>query len=486
MATLKFKSVSPGTLSGYECLRQVGPNIEEGVIRKYDSIAYQSPAPTNAIRVGKSGLLETIALAYSYHVPLVLRPDDIWAAIILSFGRYVQTHAEQMRPLFVGPQSGPVQPDGVEHQGRKELAVNATELGHFPENEADWTFLMRRITETIHGATNSDITRWMEPTFTTTRDVDRIIAQLAIMSAVREYYSICCTLCGLSQVTLEGTLDDWKLLRDKAARIGTFGLNSPELNELANWSLLLQQVLQEFVTAYECAMTSSTIPNEDFWQRICTKSPRGSGSEWFFKGWCAVFSPFDPKGKSLLRPFAEVQCDHIYANCSNEYFAPCSLDVTITTTFGGNDCQFVTLYAGIVGATYANGVLAPYSQWSAIRKGNITSRELFDHVSHTYQHYRSTFKWFDARADDTDLANLLGFSVKIADYFNMRDQLFPIADAILYMYRGYVQRSETLTKEKLLHNLANPNCEDFTDGNKFAALISLAKIPAFLATIDPS
>lgn len=477
MATLKFKSVSPGTLPGYECLGQERPNIEGGVVNKYDTIAYQSPVPANAIRVGKSGLLETIALAYSYHVPLVLRPDDIWTAIILSFGRYVQTHAEQMRTLFVGPQSGPV-------QGRKELVINATELGHFPETEADWTFLMRRITETIHGATNSDITRWMEPTFTTTRDVDRIIANCAIMSTVREYYSICCTLCGLSQVTLEGTLDDWKLLRDKAARIGTFGQDHEgvpsSFPELANWSQLLQPVLQEFVTAYEGI--GKTDPNEDFWQRICTKSMRGSGSEWSFKGWCAVFSPFDPKGNCLLRSFAEVQCDHVYANCSNEYFAPSSLDVIITTTFGGgNGCQFVTLYAGIVGATYTNGVLAPYSQWSAILKGNITSRELFDYVSHTYLHYQRTFKWFDARSDDVDLGNLLGFSIKIADYFHMRDQLFPLADAILYMYRAYVQRNETLTNEKMLRNLANPHCEDFVSENKFAKFIPESQIPAFLA-----
>lgn len=57
------------------------------------------------------GLLGTIANAYSSHIPLKLRPDDLWLGIVFSLGNYIKDHSEELRDFF------------VDHQGRKEIVV---------------------------------------------------------------------------------------------------------------------------------------------------------------------------------------------------------------------------------------------------------------------------------------------------------------------------------------------------------------------------
>jgi hypothetical protein len=54
-------------------------------------------------------------LAYALHGDLVVSPDDIWLAIAMSFGEYVNKNAEDLRKKF------------VDHEGKKEIiAVDIT------------------------------------------------------------------------------------------------------------------------------------------------------------------------------------------------------------------------------------------------------------------------------------------------------------------------------------------------------------------------
>ena len=58
-----------------------------------------------------NGFSDTVLRAYNQHHHLVLRPDDVWQAIILQFNFYVNAHAEDLRHLF------------VPHKGKKHLTV---------------------------------------------------------------------------------------------------------------------------------------------------------------------------------------------------------------------------------------------------------------------------------------------------------------------------------------------------------------------------
>lgn len=58
-----------------------------------------------------NGLVHTCLEAYNRHRHLVLRPDDIWIAIVTQFSFYVNKHSEELRSFFVA------------HEGKKELVV---------------------------------------------------------------------------------------------------------------------------------------------------------------------------------------------------------------------------------------------------------------------------------------------------------------------------------------------------------------------------
>ena len=62
-----------------------------------------------------------------------------------------------------------------------------------------------------------------------------------------------CT-CGIPEITLEGTVEDWKVLREKALSLGDYGLQW--------WVEALEPVLDQFVAA-----ASGSIDRE-FWCRI--------------------------------------------------------------------------------------------------------------------------------------------------------------------------------------------------------------------------
>ena len=322
---------------------------------EHDRVVMTSTAKPNLARphLG-NGLLGTIYRAYSEHVPLILRPDDLWLAIILSFGRYVKAHSEEMRSLF------------VDHQGRKELRVKAG-WQFEGTTERDWEVYVGWMAEEIRNNTKNEVVDWMIPTFSTTTRKDRIVAGVALMSTVNDYFKMVFEFgCGLTEVTLDGTLEDWKQLYKKAEGLYNFGVK-----ELNDWADLLLPVLNEFINAYQGNV------KEDFWQRIATSEPRGSGGQKDFRGWFLVFSPFTREGQYQLRPFQDVQQDYIYAIIPDDAICDCSLNVQVLVNDNGEEIHIV-FYGGLLMTHYdeENNMLSPAVDWIMIEKKKITFEDL--------------------------------------------------------------------------------------------------------------
>ena len=82
----------------------------------------------------------------------------------------------------------------------------------------------------------------LTPSFTTTGPVERAAAQLVIMDAFKEYFSYTLhTLCGIPEITLEGTMSDWIALKEKAIALRDF--------DLSWWTDELNPILDQFVEA---------------------------------------------------------------------------------------------------------------------------------------------------------------------------------------------------------------------------------------------
>lgn len=363
--TFQFNQVNPIKLFDFEsnsltdCLRE-----KKFFDHTHDKVIITStPIINSCLPCLDNGLLGTIYRSYSQHVPLVLRPDDLWLGIVLNFGRYVKTHSQELRDLF------------VDHAGRKELVIVSKRPYLKYTTQKDWQELIDEMAHKISLNTKKNLNEWMGPNFSTTNQKDRMVAKLALMASVNEYFEMKFEMsCGLSQVTLQGTLEDWKMLYQKA-----HGLYQFNVQVLTDWADLLLPVLHEFIQAYNGQV------NEDFWQRICTNEPRGSGGQKNFRGWFLVFSPFDEHGKYLLNPFTEVQKSNIYAVINDDQIADCAINVSITiddhvthNNNGTGQIHHVIFYAGLLMTQYnqKKNTLAPTVDWIMIGKKQITYLDL--------------------------------------------------------------------------------------------------------------
>lgn len=309
-----------------------------------------------------NGLLGTMFMSYSEHIPLLLRPDDLWIAILVNFGRYVFNHAEQVRDMFVN------------HQDKKELKVLVKSPYLEYTTEEQWNNFVGLMVEQIQQNTKSNVVQWMTPDFSTTTPRDRMVSNLAIMSTMREYFEMRFELsCGLSELTLAGTLDDWKQLYNKASLLNTF-----KVAEFDAWRALLLPVLQEFINAYQYQV------NEDFWQKMCTSTRRGSGSQQKLRGWFLVFTPFNDEGKYLLNPLETVSQTGIYAALNDDQIPDCGLNVNVE--IDDHDREYhVVFYGGLLLTQYDHekNCLAPSVDWVMIEKTQLTYDNLAQQLQET-------------------------------------------------------------------------------------------------------
>ena len=180
-----------------------------------------------------NGFVGTLYQAYNEHWHLILRPDDVWLAITTAFGLFmgVKENAETMRKQF------------VDFEGKIELEV--TDAGTI--YSVNWNSLINRMSDLIEKNTKGDARTWIEPNFSTTTPVCKTVGQVVLMGVMKHYFDYKFSLsCGLPKVTLEGTLDDWKKLQEKARHFASFGIDC-----LTHWSGLLDFVLQKMVDSYE-------------------------------------------------------------------------------------------------------------------------------------------------------------------------------------------------------------------------------------------
>ncbi|KAH8101742.1 hypothetical protein BXZ70DRAFT_891081, partial [Cristinia sonorae] len=222
-----------------------------------------------------NGFVHTVIDAYNDHHHLVLRPDDVWTAILSQFNFYVNAHAEELRSAF------------VQHEGKKKLVVKAIGTRY----TVDFGYLATVMTQLIHAnVVDKDLKDWILPNFSTTSANDTVVCAVLMMSTLKAYFSYGFELsCGIPSVTLEGTQADWDLLLSRLDKLATFG---PEPSAFAQ---LLRPVLSRFSQAFTNASTGA--PQDlDFWGRVAHFSNMGSGPT-YLSGWITAFCVWNAEGQ---------------------------------------------------------------------------------------------------------------------------------------------------------------------------------------------
>lgn len=231
---------------------------------------YERPMPVGAPRQRRETghdsvsfvhpLIEAVHLAFSDHRPLILSPDAIWLVISQGFAHHLHEHAEELRGRL------------VRHSGREKLSIVVHDLDatHWPGYVAAFSNLIRNASDPVlHETLLCD--------FSTTTSAIRTASEVALMEAYERYFesSMIC-ICGIPEITVQGTSDDWRRMRSRIEVLATY--------DLEWWISRLRPILEEFVRAAEGN------PNRDFWKAIY--KPEQVYADRAATGWIADLFPY--------------------------------------------------------------------------------------------------------------------------------------------------------------------------------------------------
>ncbi|EGN99310.1 hypothetical protein SERLA73DRAFT_160747 [Serpula lacrymans var. lacrymans S7.3] len=232
--------------------------------------------PLDDIIPQRNGFVHTVLECYNNHRALIIRPDDVWLAILTQFSCLVNGNAEAQRALF------------CLHDGEKELSICLkTKEGGVDMEGVVHSFVGAMTEEIQKNIIDPELRQWILPAFSTTTATDIAIGGMMMMATVKKYFSYhIMFLCGIPQVTLEGEKRDWEYLLNRLEKIKEFG------PEAVAWYHLLHPILSRFVKAFD---DPSSPENYDFWSKVANFEKFGSGPTWL-SGWITAFMVFDEKG----------------------------------------------------------------------------------------------------------------------------------------------------------------------------------------------
>ena len=234
----------------------------------------------NLCYLGQDIFFKFMVEAYADHRPIVLSPDIIWNVIAQGFSQHVNNNPEALRDRIV-----------YHEKGKIELSVITKEELHSPN--VKWDKLLNTFDNMIAESTKDNLADVMRADFSTTDKTARIVSQMTLMSSVKAFfdYSVIYISCGIPNITIEGTTDDWEKVLNKTQQLRKYNLDW--------WVGDLVPILNEFINA------SKGNVNKVFWRNIVKKDrPEkfvGGGCSWDrpteLDGWFLKFMPYDKKGK---------------------------------------------------------------------------------------------------------------------------------------------------------------------------------------------
>jgi hypothetical protein len=199
--------------------------------------------------------------AFAQHRPLILTPDAVWLTIAQGFAQHVNSHSKRLRRSL------------VRHRGMKKLTVTAYAL----DTPQDWALAIDGLCEKVRSNTKSGVADLMRCDFSTTTAVTRVAGDVVLLDALQRYFIYEMEfICGIPQVTLLGTADDWRKIEQRVAALATY--------DLSWWTDRLLPVCRELRRTVEGK------PDLDFWQCICMPQEVYGGE--IVTGWIGRFFPY--------------------------------------------------------------------------------------------------------------------------------------------------------------------------------------------------
>ena len=245
---------------------------DEGIDFPFNIVA-KSQLPDSIVHFGYHSFFNGMYQAYADHRPFVLSPDMVWLLISQGFARHVNANSEKSRHYF------------VDFSDKVSLIVATTEITLDNPN-SPWEKVFPEFTKQIAEHTGNEIINLLSSNFTTTTSVEKVASEITIMEAMKPYFEfiVLYAVCGIPEITLQGTPNDWQKLLDKTKQLSKY--------DLKWWTKELEPILEEFVKASQGKI------DEKFWRNMFKyHSQKKYGAPKVIDGWIVKFFPYDKDGK---------------------------------------------------------------------------------------------------------------------------------------------------------------------------------------------
>lgn len=284
------------------------------------------------------GLIEAVHTAFDNHHPLALSPDDIWLCIAQAFAKHVELNAEALRAQLVG------------HDDKLTLTVIRDGfVKGSPDNDwqgcfAEWSGAIAE-----HIGKKRDL---IVSAFSTTGPIELAASEIVLMDAMKSYFNyLLVTRCGIPEIELLGTVEDWQSIRRRAEVFAEFGL--------ADWVTALVPVLDQLVAA------AAGKPDTAFWQSLYKRNDHSGGP--YVTGWINVLFPYldlPGQARSTRNPAAYAWSADHHGTALHSFPSGVSR-VPLRWLYLGTPLQ-MHLHAGFVGVTQAGdtGAVRPAIGWA--------------------------------------------------------------------------------------------------------------------------
>lgn len=369
--------------------------------------------------LGADSFFQTILQAFCWHRSLVLSPDMIWLKILQTVSRHVNAEPERYRHLTSVKQD-------------KRALVLESQIDIFADN-VDWQIIIDGFENMISNNVENNFSRRLIADFSTTTSIERIASQITIMDAVKPFFEFVVhhMICGIPQITLMGTTEDWISVAEKVNSLTIF-------EGLKEWTEEIKPILQEFVNASEGNV------NKRFWRDIVMKRhPKelylgGCAPEKnpVLNGWILKFYPFDHDEKTLA---------HFNPNLHMK-----SEMVDVNWKYVRDDGHIANVYpmefwAGFLGTQFDNekNALIPKIGWFVRREES--DSEIANEIDKSF--YRSAMHLLINGAVPTFLKELKTFDQLILDfgeqYIELPDWLDELEIGHFYVWGRFKRGDKT-------------------------------------------
>lgn len=243
-----------------------------------------------------NALMLAVHLAFQRHQPLVLSPDMLWQTLLQGLAHHIRLHSEEMRSLF------------VEFPDKLRLSTRADP--HPTYGAIPWKKAVRNLVSQV--AENIKPASWerLQAEFSTTGPTETLCASIALMDVFQNYFDYSLhSMCGIPRITLEGSAEDWSLLRSRFQSWREWGLE--------RWADALDPCLEQFENACRGEV------NRLFWGNLYKNGGEsGSGGLPILTGWLTLFYPYVRK-----RFDDEVNMPNKLLEEHPDFFAPLPADL---------------------------------------------------------------------------------------------------------------------------------------------------------------